>query len=160
MHSRWTTLVIWRPEKCSREKSPPEKSPRENCPPKNYPPELWAPGKLPLGKCHPGKMPPGKLPPGQLPHEKLFYLIFVAFDIILRLSLSKLFIVTSFRGVSRNPSTSIIDFLVTVVNGISWCNKKLLFRCCDGRRFDSEFIRWRFSKMFISKAHGSASDTR
>ena len=160
MHSRWTTLVIWRPEKCSREKSPPEKSPRENGPPKNYPPELWAPGKLPLGKCHPGKMPPGKLPPGQLPHEKLFYLIFVAFDIILRLSLSKLFIVTSFRGVSRNPSTSIIDFLVTVVNGISWCNKKLLFRFCDRRRFDSEFIRWRFSKMFISKAHGSASDTR
>ena len=150
MHSRWTTLVIWRPEKCSREKCPPENGPRE----------LWAPGKLPLGKCHPGKMPPGKLPPGQLPHEKLFYLIFVAFDIILRLSLSKLFIVTSFRGVSRNPSTSIIDFLVTVVNGISWCNKKLLFRCCDRRRFDSEFIRWRFSKMFISKAHGSASDTR
>ena len=28
-------------------------------------------------------------------------------------------IVTSFRGISRTPETSIIDFLVTVVNGIN-----------------------------------------
>ena len=58
----------------------------------------------------------------------------------------------------RTPATSIIDLLVTVVNGINYCHKK--FRCCRGRRFASEFIRWSFSKIFISKAHSSASDTR
>ena len=65
------------------------------------------------------KIVPGKLPPGKLPPEKLFYYFFAAFDIILRLLLLKIFIVTSFRGVSRTPATSIIDLLVTVVNGIN-----------------------------------------
>ena len=48
---------------------------------------------------------------------KLFYWIFVAFiNITLQFLIFKLFIVTSFRGVSRSPVLSIID-LVTVVNG-------------------------------------------
>ena len=31
--------------------------------------------------------------------------------------------------------------IVTVVNGINYDHKKLLFRCCGGRTFASEFIR-------------------
>ena len=49
---------------------------------------------------------------------KLFYWIFVAFiNITLQFLIFKLFIVTSFRGVSRSPVLSIIDLLVTVVKG-------------------------------------------
>ena len=67
-----------------------------------------------LRKIEPRKNAPQKncSPDNCLP-EKLFYQIFVAFDIILRLFLLKLFIVTGFRGVSRTPATSIIDLLVT-----------------------------------------------
>ena len=56
-------------------KKTPENCPQENCLPENYPP-----GKLPAKKIAPGKSPP----------EILFYSFFVV----------KLFIVTSFRGVS------------------------------------------------------------
>ena len=41
------------------------------------------------------------------PPKKLFYYIFFVFDIILQLLIFKLFIVTSFRGVSRTPSVQI-----------------------------------------------------
>ena len=54
-----------------------------------------------------------------MPPKKLFYQIFVGVNFILRLFLLKLFIVTSFRGVSRTLATSIIDLLVTTVNGIN-----------------------------------------
>ena len=80
-----------------------------------------APGKILPGKKNPGKLPPGKLSPGnilpgKLPPGKLFYLFFV--DIILQLFIFELFIETSFRGVSRAPATSIMNLLVTLVNGI------------------------------------------
>ena len=124
------------PEKCPHEKSPPE-----NCP------------------LTPEKMLPRKIAPRiTAPRQKKKK--FIAFDIILRLFLLKIFIVTSFRGASRTPATSIIDLLVTVVNGINYCHKKLLFRCFWGRRFLTEFIRWNFSKIFISTAQTWASDTR
>ena len=97
-------IFIWCLEKCPWEKSPRDKSSRENCPPENYPPEKYSPGKLPAGKISP---------------EKLFFYIFVAFDTILKLFLLKLFIVTSFRSVSRTPATSVINLLVTVVKGIN-----------------------------------------
>ena len=51
--------------------------------------------------------------------EKFFYYIFVAVDIILQLYIFKLFIVTSFRGVSKSPAASIMDFFVTLVYGIN-----------------------------------------
>ena len=74
---------------------------------------------MPPGKKPPGKMSSGKLPPGNKPLENcpLLRKIFVASNIILPFFIFKLFIVTSFRGVSRTPAASIIDILVTVVNG-------------------------------------------
>ena len=113
-----------------------------------------------LEKCPREKSPPEKCLPRKLPLGKLFYQIFVAFNIILQFLIFKLFIVTSFRGVSRTPVVSMIDLLVTVVNGSNQCHKKLQFRCCVGHRFTSEFVRWSFSKIFSSKVHSSASDTR
>ena len=64
-------------------------------------------------------MSPIKIAPGQMPPEKLFYKIFVALDIVLQLFIFKLAIVTSFRGVYRTSAISIINLLVTVVNGIN-----------------------------------------
>ena len=120
-------------------------------------------------KNAPGKKAPRKYPPPP-PHRKTVFRAIAPrksvtkFLFLLTLSygcsFSNLFIVTSFRGVSRTPATCVIDLLVTVVNDINYCHKKLQFRCCRGRRFASEFIRWSFSKIFISKAHSSASDTR
>ena len=86
------------------------------------------PGKMPLGKLPPGNKLPKKIAPQKkapqknFPPEnclpgKLFHQIFVAFNIILQFLIFKLFIVASFRGVSRTPVVSIIDLLVTVVNG-------------------------------------------
>ena len=62
-----------------------------------------SPRKQSLRKLPPEICTQEKLPPGQLPPEKLFYQIFVAFDIIIPLFLLKLL-----------------------------CHKKLLFRCCGG----------------------------
>ena len=90
--------------KCPWEKSPLKKAPEKVAPGNMRPPE---------------NVPPKKCPPGKLPPEKLLYSIFVAFDIILRFFLLNLSIVTSFRGVSGTPATSIINLLVTVVNGIN-----------------------------------------
>ena len=88
--------------------------------PRKKAPEKIAPGKLTPGNMSPQENgPPVKCPPEKFPTEKLFYYIFVSFGIILRLFLLKLFIVTSFRGVSRTPATSIIGLRVTVVNGIN-----------------------------------------
>ena len=122
---------MWCPEKCPQEKSPPEKCLRENCPPENYPPEISPPKN-----CPPEKSPPENCPPG-----KLFHLIFVAFNIILQFLIFKLFTVASFRGVSSTLVVSIIDLLVTVVNGSNECHKKLLLRCCVGHRFTSGSVR-------------------
>ena len=55
--------------------------------------EYWCPEKCPRKK-NPEKIALGKMPSGQLPTEKLFYSIFVAFDIIILLFLLKLFMVT------------------------------------------------------------------
>ena len=89
--------------------------PRENCPPKTIP-HKCAPRKIAPRKYTPHEnYPPWHLPPPSL--EKLLY-------IIIRLFLLKLFIVTSFRGVSRTPATSIKDLLVTVVNASNKCHKK------------------------------------
>ena len=109
-------------------KKPPGKMPPRKLPPENYPPEI-----SPQENCPP---PPENCPPG-----KLFLQIFVAFNIILQFLIFKLFIVASFRGVSRTPVVSMIDLLVTVVNGSNQCHKKLQFSCCVGHRFTSEFVR-------------------
>ena len=87
------------------------------------------------------------------PPQKIVLLDFCYFWHYLPVAPFKNFIVTNFRGVSRTPATSIIDFLVTVVNGINYCRKKLLFRCRRRRTLTSEFIRWNFSMIYISKAH-------
>ena len=89
-------------------KKPPEKSPRENCP-RKINPRKYAPGKLPPGKLSPGNIPPGKLPPGQLPLEKLFFQIFVAFDIILPLFLLKLFRITNVTKSSCLDVAGVVD---------------------------------------------------
>ena len=52
-------------------------------------------------------------------HRKFVLIVFVAFDIILDLLIFKLFIVISFKDVSRTCATFIIDFLVTVVNAFN-----------------------------------------
>ena len=52
---------------------------------------------------------------------------------------------------------TIAPWKIVLLTSINLCHKKLLFRCCGDRRFASEFIRWSFSKILISKPHGSAS---
>ena len=89
-------------------------------------------GKMPQGKKPPRKMPPrklpsGKLPPGNKPPKKIgpqenclpenCFPRFCCFWHYLTGPHFKLFIAASFRGVSRTPVVSIIDLLVTVVNG-------------------------------------------
>ena len=85
-----------------RKNAPGKKAPRKNAPEKITPRKL-----APQENCSPEKCPPGKL----------FHQIFVAFNIILQFLIFKLFIVASFRGVSRTLVVSIIDLFVTVVNG-------------------------------------------
>ena len=81
--------------------------------PGNKPPKKFAHRKnAPPDKCP----PPGKLPAGKLPPRKIVLLDFCSFNIILQFLIFKLFIVASFRGVSRTPVVSIINLLVTVVN--------------------------------------------
>ena len=92
------------PEKCHREKSLrkkslPEINPSENCPPENYPPQI----------CSPRKIAPQNTASQENSPRKNCFIV----DIILQL-----FIVSSFRGVSRTPEISIMDLLVTLVNGI------------------------------------------
>ena len=124
--------------------------------------------KMMFGKMSPGKNPPGKKPPRKLPLENYFPENCLPEYAPRKIPLSRLenciikflFLLILSYGCSRTPATSMIDLLVTVVNCIIYCRKKLLFRCCGGRRFTSEFIRWSFSKIFISKVHISASDKR
>ena len=90
-----------------RKNAPGEKAPRKN-----------VPKKIALRKNAPRKnVPQENCPPENYPPGKLFHQIFVAFNIILQFLIFKLFIVASFRGVSRTPVVSIMDLLVTVVNG-------------------------------------------
>ena len=95
---------------------PPEKKNQKIAPP----PRKLPPGKLPSRKLPPREMPPKKiaLPPGKMPPKNCF----TSFSLLLTLSYScsflSIFIVTSFRGVSGTPATSIMDLLVTLVNGI------------------------------------------
>ena len=67
--------------------------------------------KSPLAKCPPGKLVPGKMPP-----QKNIYILLV---FRCCLYIFKLFIVISFRGLSRKPATFIMDPLVTLINGIN-----------------------------------------
>lgn len=55
-------------------------------------------------KNAPGKLPPEKFPPGKLLHS-----FFVIFDIALQFFIFNIFIVTSIRGVSGNPATSVME---------------------------------------------------
>ena len=93
----------------SREMSPGKKPPR----------------KLPLRKLSPGKMP--LLPPENYPLEKCPPVkllpvkmapqnCFTSFSLLLT---CWLFIVTSFRGVSKTAATSVMDSLVTLVNDVN-----------------------------------------
>ena len=87
-----------------RKNAPEKKASRKNTPEKVTP-----------GKLTPGNNPTKKIAPGKMPPRKIVSLDF--FNIILQFLIFKLFIVASFRGVSRTPVVSIIDLLVTVVNG-------------------------------------------
>ena len=82
--------------------------------------EKKSPGNKPLRKLPPGKLssgnmlsqencPPEHCPPQENSPRKNCFTV----DIILQL-----FIASSFRGVSRTPEISIMDLLVTLVNGI------------------------------------------
>ena len=104
-------------------------------------------------KNAPGKKAPQKRAPRKLPSRKIVLLNFVAFDIILRLFL---YVVTSFRGASRTPATSIIDLLVTIANGMNECHKKLLFRCCGGCNLLGEVFQRYLSVRYIAQlvTHG------
>ena len=122
----------------------PENYPRKDAPQKNCHPDNFPRKNATQENCSPENCPfPPPLPP------KLFYQSFVASVIFLQLFILKLFIVTSFRGISRTPATSIIDLLATVVNGINQYHKKLLFRC-----------QTKLFKDTCQQAHRSASDTR
>ena len=91
------------------------------------------PGKKAPEKIDPWKITPWKYAPKENCPPKSCFTRFVL--------LLTIFIATSFRGVSRTPKTSVIDLFVKVANGINYCQKELLFRCCRGSRFASEFIR-------------------
>ena len=80
-----------------RKKCPQERNSPENCPQEN---------------C------PRKTTP-----EKLFDYSFVVIDVVLHLFNFKLFIITSFRGVSSSPAASIMDPLVTQLQWIPLWNK-------------------------------------
>ena len=117
---------------------PRKTAPQKNAPPKNCP----TPDNSP---------PPPPTPP---PPKKRFNKIFVAFDIILPLFLFflQLFMVTSFRGESRSPATSIIDLLVTVGNDINYCHKNLQFRGCRAHRFALSLLGEGFQR-YLSVRH-------
>ena len=87
-----------------RKNAPEKKASRKNTPVKVTP-----------GKLTPGNNPTKKIAPEKMPPRKIVSLDF--FNIILQFLIFKLFIVASFRGVSRTPVVSMIDLLVTVVNG-------------------------------------------
>ena len=108
-------------------KRPPRKKPTRKLPPGNMPPGKSPLGKLPLRRKN---VPQENCPTGNCspPQKKKIINFFTKFllllKIILRLFLLKLFMATS------NPATFIIDLLLAVVNGMNYCHKKLLFRCC------------------------------
>ena len=101
-------------------------------------------------KTFPRKIAPRKLSPKIWLTS--FLLLLKLFDICSSCFFFKIFIVNSFRGISRTPVTSRIDLLMKT-------QKRLHFRCCGGHKFTSGLIRWTFSKMFITKARRSASET-
>ena len=102
-------------------KMPPGKKPPGKMPPRKLPPRKLPPGNKPPRKLPPGKKPPGKMPPRKIAPRKIASQenCFTRFLLLLTLSYSSSFsnFLASFRGVSRTLVVSIIDLLVTVVNG-------------------------------------------
>ena len=88
--------------KVSSGKMPPGKKIQENA--------------LPLEKCPPEKFLLGTLPTGKTPPKDCFTSFLLLLTLLL--FIFKLLTVTSFRGVSGTPATSIMDPRVTLVNGI------------------------------------------
>ena len=75
---------------------------------------------MPLGKKVPQEKSPRKINPVNMPPRKIAPRKIVLLDFCcLTVVHFKLFIVTSFTGVSGTTSTSTMDLLVTVVNGIN-----------------------------------------
>ena len=133
------------PGKKSTRKKDPEKIAPQKISPGNIPPGKMCPGKLPPRRMLPPKFAPPPTPnnsPPPPPKKKGLTRFLLLLTLSYRCSFFlQIFMVTSFRGESRSPATSIIDLLVTVVNDINYCHKNLLFRGCRAHRFASEFIR-------------------
>ena len=91
------------------------------CPEKN--PEKIAPRKIttpflkygPQENCPPENNHRKNAPPGKLTPEKLFYYIFVAFDIIIPLFFLKLFIVTNVTKSSCLDVAGVVDFPLSLL---------------------------------------------
>ena len=99
--------------------APGKKSHEKFLPGRLSPPEKLPPGKLPPRKLSPEKMSRRKIAPGKMTPKNCFTSFLVVVDIILKLFIFKLFIVTSFRGVSITPATFIMDFLLGLADGIN-----------------------------------------
>ena len=129
--------------------------PREKSPPGKLPPRKLSPRKLPPRKIAPRKIAPPEIcpPPGKLPPKNCF----ASFSLLLTLSYSCTFLssLTSFRDVSGTPPTSIMDPLVTLVNGI---NASILdvVRIVD---LPLSLLKEVFQRYLSVKHTSSASDT-
>ena len=109
---------------------PPRKKSTRKKDPEKIAPQKISPGNIPPGKMCPEKLPSRRMllpkiappPTIALPKKKKKGLTRVLSLLTLSYRCSfflQLFMVTSFRGESRSPATSIIDILVTVVNDIN-----------------------------------------
>ena len=96
-------------------------------------------------KTSPGKFFPGELLPGKMPPPPLFAPV----KIVLQLFLFKFFIVTSFKGVSSTLALSIMDLLLDSILDVAVVvDLPLPLRFASNKLV--EFIRYRFSKAYIS----------
>ena len=90
-----------------------------NCLPENYHQEIWYTGKFPPGNLprpHLRKSSPDEnCLPEKDPPKNCFSSFFPSFAV----DIFKLFIVTSFRGVSSTPAAYVTDLCVTLINGMN-----------------------------------------
>ena len=90
-----------------------------NCLLENYHQEIWYTGKFPPGNLprpHLRKSSPDEnCLPEKDPPKNCFSSFFPSFAV----DIFKLFIVTSFRGVSSTPAAYVTDLCVTLINGMN-----------------------------------------
>ena len=75
----------------------------------------WCPEKCPWEKGPPENYPQENYPPEKCPRK----VVLLVFRCCCQLFIFKLFVVTSFRGLSRTPATFIMDPIVILVNDIN-----------------------------------------